>query len=182
MTTAGGAGPAVTRALSDPLRHNAWATRELLAFCARLTSQQLGATATGTYGTILATLQHMLGAESRYLFRVSGEADRWPRRPEETAEIEELSAMADDLAAGWEKLLSGEFDPDRTINAVDLETGEPWESNAGLMVAQTLNHGNEHRAQIATILTTIGVEPPNLDGWSYGEATGRFRMLPPDTP
>jgi uncharacterized damage-inducible protein DinB len=48
-----------------------------------------------------------------------------------------------------------------------------------MLVAQALNHGNEHRAQIYTILTTIGVEPPDLDAWSYGLATGRFRETPP---
>src|SRR5205809_724402 len=79
----------------------------------------------------------------------------------------------DEVTAFWEDLGSKPFDPDRTIEGKD-RSGRAFTVKAGLIVAQTLNHGNEHRAQIYTILTTIGVQPPDLDGWSYGEATGRF--------
>ena len=27
--------------------------------------------------------------------------------------------------------------------------------------------GTEHRSQVATILTQLGVEPPEMDGWTY---------------
>jgi len=158
--------------LLDPLRHNTWATTQLLAFCGRLTSEQLNATSQGTYGTILSTLQHIVGAESRYRFRLSGLEARWPE-PEGSTDLAELSAMVHELGSLWEDLASKPFDPDRTIPGKDRE-GRTFEVKAGLLVAQTLNHGNEHRAQVFTILTTIGVQPPDLDAWSYGEATGRF--------
>jgi len=35
-------------------------------------------------------------------------------------------------------------------------------------------HGTEHRSQVSTILTSIGVTPPWLDGWAYGQARGRL--------
>jgi uncharacterized damage-inducible protein DinB len=163
----------VTTGLLDPLRHNTWATKQLLAFCERLTPEQLNATSEGTYGTILGTLQHLVGAEDRYRFRLSGVKASWPQEPEETADLGELSRMVDELGSFWEDLAAKPFDPDRTIPGKDRE-GRTFEVKAGLLVAQTLNHGNEHRAQIFTVLTTIGVQPPDLDGWSYGEATGRF--------
>ncbi|MFN2543456.1 MAG: DinB family protein [Actinomycetota bacterium] len=162
--------------LLDPFRHNSWATKELLRFCRDLSPDQLRATATGTYGTILDTLRHMIGAESRYRYRLSG-IEPWPTRPEDTDDFDELERMSEELAGFWEELASSPFDPDRTIHVVNKNAGEEFDVKAGMLVAQVLNHGNEHRAQIFTILTTIGVEPPDLDAWSYGEATGRFVMI-----
>lgn len=167
--------------LIDPLRHNAWATQELLAFCERLTPEQLEATSPGTYGNILSTLQHIVGADGRYVFRLTGAEPGWARRPEETADLAELARMSKDLGAAWDELASGAFDPERTI-ASEFQGGGggSFEVKAGILVAQALNHGNEHRGQIYTILTTIGVEPPHLDGWAYGIATGRFVEHAPD--
>ena len=105
--------------LRDPFAHNSWATRELLAFCSDLKPEQLGATSEGTYGTILATLQHIVGAESRYRFRLSGAEVDWRRKPEDTDDVDELSRMNDDMASYWEELGAGEFDPDRVISGTE---------------------------------------------------------------
>ena len=162
--------------LLDPLRHNAWATKELLAFCGALTPDQLQAEAPGTYGTILSTLQHIIGADGRYGFRLAGIDPRTQPSPEDVDDLSELSRMAEDRARSWDELATSHFDPERIVRAVDMETGELYEVRAGVLVAQALNHGNEHRAQIYTILTTIGVDPPELDGWHYAMATGRFEF------
>ena len=169
----------VSAGLLDPLRHNAWATSQLLAFCRDLGAEQVHATSEGTYGSILATLQHMIGAESRYRFRLTRALPDWSGEPEETADLQELTRMADDMAEFWDELATSDFDPDRVISWVSRVSGADTEVRAGVLVAQVLNHGNEHRAQIFTILTTIGVEPPRLDGWSYGLASGRFRERTP---
>jgi uncharacterized damage-inducible protein DinB len=169
----------VSYPLSDPLAHNSWATKQLLEFCQKnLSPDQLRATSEGNYGTILGTLQHIIGAESRYRFRLSDEEPPWSKRPEETEDLGELEGMHDDTSAFWMELARSDFDPDRTIDVPKPAQGDPFEVKAGMLVAQTLNHGNEHRAQIFTILTTIGVEPPDLDGWSWGEATGRLVLKP----
>ena len=169
----------MTGELVDPLRHNSWATRQLLAFCRELSPEQLQASSEGNYGTILATLQHLVGAESRYLFRLTGPKPDWPHEAEETEDLGELARMVEDMAGFWNRFAAEDFDAERVVSWVSTRSGHHNEANAGLLVAQTLNHGNEHRAQIFTILTTIGVEPPDLDAWSYGLATGRFRETPP---
>ena len=43
---------------------------------------------------------------------------------------------------------------------------EPW-----VVLLQVINHAHEHREQIGSMLNAIGITPPDLDGWSYGEAT-----------
>ena len=34
---------------------------------------------------------------------------------------------------------------------------------------------NEHRAHICTIISQLGMEPPDVTGWGYMEATGEFQ-------
>ena len=165
----------MANALFDPLHHNSWANAQLLEFCRGLTDDQLRATAPGTYGTILATLQHVVGAEERYSSRLAGRDWAWAQEPEDTEDLRELAGMADELARFWDELAEGEFETDRIVSFVSRSSGAQAEARAGMLVAQTLNHGNEHRSQIATILTTIGVEPPELDGWHYAIESGRFR-------
>jgi len=43
---------------------------------------------------------------------------------------------------------------------------EPW-----VVMVQAINHATEHREQISSMLSALGVTPPELDGWAYGEAT-----------
>ncbi len=38
-------------------------------------------------------------------------------------------------------------------------------------MVQAINHATEHREQISSMLSALGVTPPELDGWAYGEAT-----------
>lgn len=168
----------MTSPLLDPLAHNSWATKQLIAFCGeKLSPEQLQATSEGNYGSILSTLQHIVGAESRYRLRLAGEEVSWSTHPDD-ADLDELDGMHDDMTAFWEELARSEFDPDRRIDVPKPMFGDPFEVTAGMLVAQTLNHGNEHRAQIFTILTTLGIEPPELDGWAWGTATGRLVFKP----
>ena len=45
---------------------------------------------------------------------------------------------------------------------------------AGVIVAGASPHGNAHREQICAILTSQGVEPPDIQPWEYAWATGRI--------
>ncbi|MEO7912945.1 MAG: hypothetical protein ABIV47_25130, partial [Roseiflexaceae bacterium] len=60
----------MAHALHDPVRHNAWATTQLLEFCRGLDEQTLNATVPGTYGTIIATLRHIIYCEIDSLDRL----------------------------------------------------------------------------------------------------------------
>ena len=45
---------------------------------------------------------------------------------------------------------------------------------ASLLLLQAVNHGTEHRSQVATILTQLGVVPPEMDGWTYFDESGHL--------
>src|SRR5260370_14870989 len=41
-----------------------------------------------------------------------------------------------------------------------------------LALMQNLQHGDDHRNQVATVLSRHGIEAPELDMWAFGEAVG----------
>jgi uncharacterized damage-inducible protein DinB len=52
---------------------------------------------------------------------------------------------------------------------VEWDDGSLMPVPAGLLLTQAINHATEHRAQVMTIMTQQGVEPPDLSGWQYVE-------------
>ena len=68
--------------LVEFFKHNAMMNQRLMEACRGLSSEQLGATATGTYGSIGATLVHIANAQSSYAVRLM-DTDRPDRLPED---------------------------------------------------------------------------------------------------
>jgi hypothetical protein len=61
----------------------------------------------------------------------------------------------------WPKLLREHADPD-AILVVRFDDGSETHVATGVRIAQVLHHGTDHRSQIATALTTLGIEPPGI--------------------
>lgn len=163
-----------TALLGDAFAHHVWATERLIDACAALTPGQLKRPAPGTYGSIIDTFRHLVRSDSWYLsfFR------RQPTAPiDKTAamSLAELRSVTTRNGTAWMELLAGEIDPDADV----VERGDGWEFHAptGLRLAQVVQHGTDHRSQICTVLTSLGVTPPEIDLWSFGEATGRTREV-----
>ncbi len=158
--------------LRDAVAHHVWATERLIDECAALTPEQLGAPAPGTYGSIVDTLRHLVISDSWYLTFF-----REPAAPiDEEAEtsLADLRSMIARNGVAWTELLAGEGDGDTDV----LERGEGWVFHAplGFRLAQVIHHGTDHRSQVCTALTSLGLAPPGIDLWSFGEATGRTRL------
>ena len=45
--------------------------------------------------------------------------------------------------------------------------GAPRDVPKTILLTQAINHATEHRAQIMAILTQLGIQPPELDAWSF---------------
>ena len=84
----------------------------------------------------------------------------------------------DDDGAAWSRLLAQDLDPDAALRDVDDDGGEQ-QATMGVRLAQALHHGSDHRSQICTALSALGVEPPAIDVWDYGLTVGRVVEVPP---
>ena len=153
-----------TDALTTLFSHHLWANLRLLELCAELSPEQLNASISGTYGSIRDTLQHIVTAEQSYFSRIST-GQRYDR-PEDAppltlAEmVESARTTGSGLIERAPKVQAGD-----TVQ-LDWE-GTPREVPKTIILTQVINHATEHRAQVMTILTQIGIQPPDLDSWSY---------------
>jgi len=130
----------------------------------------------GTYGSILETMRHLVGADSSYLFSMTG--GRTPLIDEDRMDLRELRAAMERNGAAWSSVLAQDPDPD-TVLMRHREDGSETHAPAGIRLAQALHHGTDHRSQICTVLTTLSVEPPAIDVWDFGKHKGRVVEVPP---
>jgi uncharacterized damage-inducible protein DinB len=149
-------------------RHEVWADVQLLTFCAKLSPDQLQWTAPGTYGAIHNTLHHLVRAQHGYLFRLTGQEDpaAIPLDSARLLPLDELQRMEQRVGERTEALLALPFDPTRVIQ---MKVGT---ATAGVILAQFIHHGSDHRAHVGTILGAHDMQPPDLDVWAYGAVIG----------
>jgi hypothetical protein len=61
----------------------------------------------------------------------------------------------------------------RLIDVCDVTGETRYLAPVGVRLAQVVQHGTDHWSQVSTALTLLGVEPPDIAVWAYGDATGR---------
>ena len=164
-----------TSLLADAFAHHVWATLRLIDACLELTQDQLATVVPGTFGSILDTQRHLVGSDASYLSVMGGGES--PLIDEETMSLRELRESMQGHRAAWAGLLAQ--DPDPTAIVVrHRDDGSESQAPLGIRLAQALHHGSDHRSQICTVLTTLGIEPPAIDVWDFGEQEGRVSLVP----
>ena len=159
--------------LVEFFRHNSMMNRRLKDACRGLSPEQLGATATGTYGSIGATLVHIANSQTGYAARLL-DVERPERLPEDP--FPGFEALAERFTHGDAQLqeAAAQASQDRTVQVTGDDPPGTWGMSVSLFLLQAVNHGTEHRSQVATILTQLGVEPPEMDGWTYFFESGHM--------
>ena len=159
--------------LVEFFRHNTMMNERLMKACRQLTPEQLGATATGTYGSIGATLVHIANSQVGYAARVL-DTERPERLPEDP--FPGFEPLTERFAQGDAQLegAATRAGQDREVQVTGDDPPGTWWMPVSLYLLQAVNHGTEHRSQVATILTQLGVEPPEMDGWTYFFESGHM--------
>jgi uncharacterized damage-inducible protein DinB len=155
-------------------QRNAWANREVLRACASVDPAVLRRVGPGAYGAIGPTLGHIVRGEQHYLERLTGKGpSEWVTR-DGPLDLDRLAALAEE---GGERLLA--------VLATGPAPGwlvwEEWQGrregvDAWVPLVQHVHHGDDHRAQIGTMLGAAGIEPVDLSARAY-VSTG---PTPPD--
>lgn len=157
--------------LLDPIRHNNWATGSLIDFCRaqNLTAAQLEVAGVGTFGGILATLDHIVRCDGSYLRRIADRPLAYVDR-EPATDLETLAGWNAEAGTLWEYFLTQPIDVERVIIVDDDTRG----TRVGIFIAQAINHANHHREQVCAILTGLGIEPPDIQAWEYAWESKRI--------
>jgi uncharacterized damage-inducible protein DinB len=150
--------------LTTLFKHNRWANLSLLECCAELTGEQLDAAIPGTFGSIRDTLAHIVQAEQGYFSRIST-GQRY-QRPQDAPPWTIAAMMASARTTGTGLIeWAAKVKADETV-LIDWD-GTPRDVPKTIILTQVINHATEHRAQIMTTLTQLGIQPPDLDSWTY---------------
>jgi uncharacterized damage-inducible protein DinB len=149
------------------LQHNNWANQQIIRACTGLSAGQLDAEpGSATMGSIRDTLTHMVRSQHGYLSLLTLPAKE---RTRINPQMDELAEAANASGAALLELVKGEQSslPDARLETTDGYFVESW-----VVLVQVINHATEHREQIKSMLSALGITPPDIDGWDYGEAVG----------
>lgn len=164
--------------LKAAFAHHVWATLRVVDACLDLSAKELQTEVVGTRGPILETLRHIIGGDIGYLSILSSER-AFDIDPEEKS-LPELRVLMERNGSGWTAFLSRALDPDAMVREVDETDGYERSAPVGLRLAQALHHGTDHRSQICTALTALGMEPPAIDVWDFGLNSDQIVEKMPD--
>jgi uncharacterized damage-inducible protein DinB len=167
-----------TPLLHDAFGHHIWATQRLIDACLELEPGQLDTNVPGTYGSIIDTMRHLVGADCGYLYTLTG--GRTPEVEEDSMDLAALRGAIDRNGPEWAALVAQDLDPDLDV-VRHREDGTDSHAPLGIRLAQVLHHGTDHRSQICTALTSLGVTPPEIDAWDFAEQAGRLSVTPSAT-
>jgi uncharacterized damage-inducible protein DinB len=152
--------------LEKLFEHNNWANLQIIRACSTLSDEQLDAEPqSATRGSIRRTLLHLVASQQGYLSLLTLPVEERVDIPPTFAEMEEAASSSGEalLALAREEL--GERLKTR-LQTTDGFFVEPW-----VVLVQIIYHATEHREQIKSMLSALGVTPPEIQGWDYGEVT-----------
>jgi uncharacterized damage-inducible protein DinB len=151
--------------LEKLLEHNNWANQKIIQACLALSDEQLDAEPhSATKGNIRDTLLHFVTSQGGYLALLTLPLEA---RPTEPLKLTELQESARTSGEGLLSLAKGEKQPMKNpLKTKDGFNVAPW-----VVMVQVINHATEHREQIKSMLSALGITPPDIDGWDFGDAT-----------
>lgn len=150
--------------LVELIRYNNWANEQVFAAVQKLTSEQQAAAAPGVYGSIHRTMGHIVAAEADYINRLTGKGPQPHFRWEDGPAVNDIFVFSNTVA---DALLDAvlRIPPDHIVH--EEEDGNTMDYKASLLFIQVIDHGIEHRTNITTILSGLGLPEMEVDGWGY---------------
>ena len=115
-------------------------------------------------------LMHIAGGQQTFVLRTKGrqhegELGRWSDWPGIETLIHIAARTSDELISIAEQLEDDEN--------VDLAyQGKTYRYPKRFFLVHAMEHGTEHRTEVKLALAHVGVETPDLDGWSYSASAG----------
>jgi uncharacterized damage-inducible protein DinB len=154
--------------LEKLFEHNNWANTQIIQACSALSDEQLDAEPkSATQGSIRSTLFHLVTAQQGYLRLLTLPLEE-RLEPVPAPPFAELQMSA---STSGEALLALARNESSIPMKGQLKTRDGYFVVPWVLMVQIINHATEHREQIKSMLSSLGVTPPDIDGWSHGEFT-----------
>lgn len=151
--------------------YNTWANERILTTVAQLTDAQFVAPGSASFSSVRDTLVHTIWAQWNWLRRWRGEPNPPPFEPSDYADVAALRTRWDEIEGETHAFVARVDDATlesicRYVNSRNEPMAHPlWQ----LMLHQ-VNHGTQHRSEVAVILTECGHSPGLMDFIVYLDA------------
>ena len=151
-----------TDSLLALVRFHAWANRRIIETSAELTDDELRGAGPFDHGTAFQTVRHLVDVDWSWREFCTGndvgETYVWEKAP-----LEDLASLGAFSGSEDARLLAyvGSLDDASLVEPLTLSDGTSvprW-----LIVAHVVNHGTQHRSELARYLTDRGHSPGELD-------------------
>lgn len=144
--------------------YNHWATARILSAMEQLPADIFTEPNTLVWGSLRGTLVHVMRAEWAWHARCLGTSPPALPDEDEFSTLANLIARWRDVEAAMRALVTG-------IGTKDLTRMIHYRTTSGIAQAQPLwqilvhvvNHGTQHRAEVAHVLTELGASPGDVD-------------------
>lgn len=151
--------------------YDAWATDRILAQAAKLTPEQFATAPNATAPGVRQLLAHTLIAQRLWRTRFETGTSNVGVRAEDALDVAALrqrwAAERQAMHAHLDTLSDDDLDrPFRFARRGEMAEATRWQ-----ILFQLINHGTQHRAEIAAILTDYGHSPGDLDFFFFVQSS-----------
>jgi uncharacterized damage-inducible protein DinB len=144
--------------------YNDWANARLLGAAVTLRDGAAHRDLGGSFGTVFATLVHMLGAEWVWIERFHGRSPRELLAQAEWRTVHDLAAPWAAVAARQRALLDGLAEDALAAPLTYTNfAGVSATYALGDVLRHAVNHSTYHRGQVAAMLRMLGSPAPSTD-------------------
>lgn len=150
-------------------RYNRWQNQSIYGAADTLEDAQRKEMRGAFFGSIHATLNHLLWADRMWMHRLAGWPAPAPKSiPESVSYFEDWNALKAEREATDEKLVTWA----QGLQPEELAGDLTWYSGAAgrnftqpkwILVAHLFNHQTHHRGQVHCLLTQVGSKPQATD-------------------
>ncbi|MCA0457567.1 MAG: DinB family protein [Chloroflexi bacterium] len=148
--------------------YNFWTNRRLLAMTAQVTADQLNAPSSHSFGTLQRTLVHTLDTEWGWRVFMQGGGFTPPLEAKDFPTVESIQTRWHQEENDWWAFID-------TLTDADLNRKVSSKGNNGMvqewvlwhLIYHVINHGGQHRSEVANLLTVYGQSPGEIDFTVY---------------
>lgn len=148
--------------------YNYWGRDKILREVEKISDADFVKTFSKGYGSLRATLVHLIAAEGIWVTRLAGESPSATMREEDSPTRAAIRARWSEAEAKLRAYLAKLDDAElqRVVHYKNMR-GDALARPVWQILAQVANHGTQHRAEAASMLTDLGFSPGNLDMTIY---------------
>ena len=158
--------PQLVRTLSD---YNQWQNASIFDAADALSAEERTKERGAFWGSIEATLNHVLWGDRLWLSRLGdGAPPNGKSMPETVREggdwvsLKQARQEQDKAIAAWAASVE-QTHLDSSLTYVSAAIGEEFTQNIGLLTIHMFNHQTHHRGQVHAMLTAAGAKPEDTD-------------------